>query len=487
MKSFSTRVLLGLLLTLSVTTAIAFSAPDLVLIGLFFFILPGLILFLSPTFLLYLVIFAVPWLALRSANKRVAVAAGVAAALAVAFGVPIVVNQQTVQALDAAARSDIVPATPIAPARTIALLPDQRYNPKYCTDLCALLLYNGVAERIIPLGPPEPWWKPTVFRLERRASCDAAPLADRRVWTTDERTADAIADAVRLRVAAGECLIAEPLGDSVPDLTITHRVDVVARRDQDHLALPAGRVDSDSIEVTAGGTTLARIAERRTTMLLSPLFLNLPMSGGGGGFDIGEWEWGRRDSGKLDLDVLAALGRLTSFDLSIPGSAALGGTAAAVPSSTGQLRQHIDDLLDDASIAASDGRFALLADYYRILDETAVQPGDAERLARIIAAFPPLPARRAQSRRCRGALPRAFAGASFATTPGHARSKRGLPTAADRRAAASRSLSRRFRRAGRIACDVRRSAALSGIDPAHRRSRQCRCASPSFDHSGVPE
>ena len=276
MKSFSTRVLVGLLLTLSVTSAIALAVPDLVLLGLFFFILPGLILLLSPTLLLYLVIFTVPWFALRSANQRFAGVAGLAAALAVAFGVPIVVNQQTRQALDAVARSEIVPATPIAPARTIALLPDRRYNLEYCTDLCALLLYNGVAERIIPLGTPEPRWKPILFRIERRSSCDAPRLADRRVWTTDERTADAIAEAVRLRVAAGECLIAEPLGDAVPDLTITHKIDATARRDRDLLALRAGHVDTDTIEVTAGSSVVARIAERRTRMLISPLFLISP-------------------------------------------------------------------------------------------------------------------------------------------------------------------------------------------------------------------
>src|ERR1700752_1188178 len=95
--------LLGLLLTLTVTSAIAFAAPSLVLMGLFLFILPGMILGLSPTALFYLLIFTVPWLVLRPVNRMFALAAGAAAALAIAFGVPPVMNERTQQALDAAA------------------------------------------------------------------------------------------------------------------------------------------------------------------------------------------------------------------------------------------------------------------------------------------------------------------------------------------------------------------------------------------------
>jgi hypothetical protein len=388
MNGFATRVFPALLLTLGVASAVAFAVPDLVLLGLFLFILPGLILGLSPTILFYLLIFAAPFLVLRRANKVLAVAAGAAAVLAIAFGVPWVVNEKTEQALDAAVQSDVVPATPIPPARTIALLPEGGYN-RSCVDLCLLILYNGVAERVIsPALAQQRTRQPTLFRIERRATCDAGPIGGR-TWTSED-TALAIAHAARLREAAGECLIAEPPGDAVPDLTIIRRDDTVRTRDWDRLVLRASHIDSHSVEVTAGGSVLARIGERKARMLLAPLFLNLPMSGGGGGFQVGPWEWGRRDTDSPQLDVLSALGRLTSFDLSIPRGTDLGvpsGTDLAVPSGTAldPLRQRIDAVLDDVTAVRSDGRFALIGDYYKALDDSGLQPGDSERLVRLIA------------------------------------------------------------------------------------------------------
>jgi hypothetical protein len=385
MKRVARRAFAGLVLALGVATMIAFAVPELVLLGLFFFIVPGLILGASPTVLFYLLVLATPWVVLRPANKAVATAVAIATALGIAYGVPSVVNERTQQKLDAAAQTDIVPATPIAPARTIALLPEGGYSQPagYCSDLCLLLLYNGVAERVISLAPEGQRAEPTLFRIERRATCDAARIRGR-TWMP-ERTAEAIVNSARLRVAAGECMIGEPPGDAVPDLAIIRRAEVVEARDRDRLALRAGHIDSYSVEVSAGDAVLARIAERRTRMLLSPLFLNLPMSGGGGGFEVGEWEWGRRETGDATLDILEALRRVTGFNLSVPAGADVPATTS-IPAGTNldQLRQHVDALLDDVTIIGSDARFALIGDYYKTLDSAGLQPGDAERLVRLI-------------------------------------------------------------------------------------------------------
>jgi len=366
----ATKVFLALVLTLIVATTIAFAAPWLVMLGFMFFIVPGAILAVSPTALFYLPIFTVPWFFLRSSSNVLALRAAAGAVLTIAFGVPSAMNELSRQELVAAEESDIVPAAPIAPARTIALLPAGGYSQsaEYCSDLCLLLLYNGVAERVISLAPEGQRAKPTLFRIERREACDAGRIKDR-TWTS-EHTAAAIVNAVRLRVAAGECLIAEAPGDAVPDLTIIRRADVVKTDERDRLLLRIGHIDSYSVEVSAGGSVLARISERQTRMLVAPLFLNLPIFAE---LSVGEWEWARRDTDNPKLDVLAALLKVTSFDLSIPSDTDLE-----------ELRRSIDAVLDDVAIAASDGRFALVGDYYKALDRAGLQPGDAERLVRLI-------------------------------------------------------------------------------------------------------
>lgn len=369
------RFLIGTLLVSGVLTALVFLSPSVILLAAIALVIPGLVLMVVPNVFLYASIFSLAWFGLRRTSHVLAVSMGIGAATAVAWGVPGVLNHLT-QAAVLAAREEIIPAVPVAPARTIALqnLPESELGR--CTDLCRTLLYNRVVDRVlVPAPAPQTWARPpqtppvpTLFGVEAAASCaatDVRPGGDN--WTAQ---APAIDHAVRQRIAAGECLAGEPAGDASPDLTI-RRTARGTRVAEDRLALRPGRVATRSLEILAGDNVVARVQEHRAFLFVSPLQL----SPYGSGLDLKGWEWSRfrLPAAEWTADMVPALRRVTSLDLDVPRGA---GQA--------DLRHQIDAVLADRARPASDGAFALVADYFEAVRRDGVQPGDRERLLMLV-------------------------------------------------------------------------------------------------------
>lgn len=347
---------------------------------------PVMLAILSPVLVpvlngyLYVGVFLLAWFGLRRISRGLAVSIGSAAVIALAWAVPAFLNSG-MQAALLAARHEIIPAAPIGPAQTIALqhLPGiGSYGS--CDDLCQTLLYNRVADRVIVLVPPmaEPAGglpartppAPTAFRIAAAASCSIARV-ERSLginWTDRGPT---IAQAVRQRIAGGECLVGEPAPDVSPDLTI-RRTAHGTEEAPDRLALRAGRVATMALEILAGDQVVARIEEHRTRRVALPLHLR-PY---GGGRTVEGLEWARHDvpaNSSWSTDMVPALRRVTRFDLEVPR-----GTEQA------DLRRRIDAALTDPARPASDGAFALVRDYFEAVRRHGPQSGDLERLLQLV-------------------------------------------------------------------------------------------------------
>ncbi|MFN3388367.1 MAG: hypothetical protein ACK40O_05500 [Allosphingosinicella sp.] len=97
-------------------------------------------------------------------------------------------------------------------------------DPAACETLCQRLLYGaGVAEVImggeLDSNRTAPEVKRVRYRIERRQSCPAATVPDAGAISGEhQRWRNSVSTAVRLRIAEGECLIAEPIGSIAPDI-----------------------------------------------------------------------------------------------------------------------------------------------------------------------------------------------------------------------------------------------------------------------------
>lgn len=135
-------------------------------------------------------------------------------------------------------------------------------------------------------------------------------------------------------------------------------------------AFPAAFNGSQTVLPTYSGTLLARGSQHQASFLFVPLLL----SPYGHGLDLKGWEWSRTTNRSQGPDVRKLLERFTSFDVAIPKGA-----------DPAQLRARIDAALADRMLPADNAAFALTQDYYDIMRNDGLQPGDAARLARMIA------------------------------------------------------------------------------------------------------
>ncbi len=366
--------------------AIALLFPSLIIVGLFLLVIPGLILGLAPTVFCYTALFAAFWFLGPFARRPLAALLGGAAVLAIAIGVPTLINTASKATLKVANARDIAPPAPLRPVATIAIQPAERYwSAGLCGDLCQLLLYNGAAQRVISLPPlPDPDDKsqrvlsPTAFRIARSATCANAKdlVRDDRGgnWISEQRKSQtsmrAISAAVRMRIASGDCLLSETVTNTRADLLIRRVDDVIGIKKQ-RLGLLPGPVTIRRLELVTAGKVVARGSENKAAYLNVPLHLS-PISSGT--YSLKGWEWGRSSRYAEGYDVLGQLGRFTRFRLTTPEGA--DGLA---------LRRLIDAALDAPSLPADHAAFGLLDDYYDLVREKGPIEGEAVRLAKLIA------------------------------------------------------------------------------------------------------
>jgi hypothetical protein len=360
--------------------------PGIIVFGYIAFIIPGLIMSIAPTIFIYTGLFSLGWFSGTGARRVVGVTLGVAAMAGIAIGVPFLINQQADIVERASAKRDIAPVAKFGPVPTIAIQQpgDQRSGDK-CNSLCQVLLFNGSADRVIDVRMPkakeqrgEAKVSPVyAYRISRQNSCgDSKDIigSDDSLGQRDGMRGFDPQKIIRLRMAAGECLVREEVTDTRADLLI-RRVDKTNGDPKARLALRAGTVRVQALEILRGGKLVARSSEIDAQRLITPLFLFPMMNSSTCTFN--GWEWGRRSSRPSyyqKFDVLAALKKFTTFKLDLP--------KGADPALS---RALIDTALGDPTAPAESAAFALLEDYYDEMREKGTQPGDVQRMARIIA------------------------------------------------------------------------------------------------------
>src|SRR4051794_39530475 len=121
---------------------VVFAIPDLITIGLFLFILPGVILGLAPTIFLYLSTFSIAWFCLNHRGIPVGIAAGLAAAAGVGYGLPSLLNLQSEASVMQARAKEATPAGKLDVPHVIGLR-RSRHNFDSCDAMCQMLLYGS--------------------------------------------------------------------------------------------------------------------------------------------------------------------------------------------------------------------------------------------------------------------------------------------------------------------------------------------------------
>ena len=193
---------------------------------------PGFLVIASPTILLYSAALVPLWRALAVPGRHrwlnaTALAAGVPIAAAIAVG-PGFISQNAARLFGLQISKDDFSRPPVAAKPTsIELIGDlnsgmfahgQTVGDSHapCNEVCRRLLFNGEADWVRMTRIPDIYMnkrsgttRSVTYHIEHRASCpELFPIG-----TTIEK-------AVRDRLIAGDCVIAEPGGENAPDATV---------------------------------------------------------------------------------------------------------------------------------------------------------------------------------------------------------------------------------------------------------------------------
>ena len=219
----------GALSILAVIPAVPLMVLLLTSMALPLFGAPGFLIIASPTILLYSSALVPLWRALAVPGRGIwpianAAAAGVAIAVAIAIG-PGLLSQNEAKKFGARMSRDDFSRPATAKPKTIELIGDgtsgmfaSAVGDSYasCNEVCRRLLFNGEADWVRMTRIPDIYLKKrsgttrsVTYHIEHRDSCpEFFPIG-----TTIEK-------AVRDRLIAGDCVIAEIGGDNAPDATV---------------------------------------------------------------------------------------------------------------------------------------------------------------------------------------------------------------------------------------------------------------------------
>lgn len=193
------------------------------MLGILFFVLPGIAMMIAPTLLFYSLSFWLVWhLCSLTMPKYMR---NIVSALIVgffAFAIPLATHPAVNAEINALLMNDKMGATPVFVEDSVALLFEyedeynkRSYKPELCHELCQRLLYNGATKRVFIRDylDIQDALKLTVpyFYIERREVCPPANIPEQAVlWPRDDgynTHGDRKNNAVKMRIAAGECLL----------------------------------------------------------------------------------------------------------------------------------------------------------------------------------------------------------------------------------------------------------------------------------------
>jgi hypothetical protein len=377
-----------LLLMTGFLSVLAISFPVLIVIGLISLIVPGLILAFAPTIFAYLCIFSLGYYSLLRRGQLAACLGGALLALAAGALPALWVNHQTNAVVKALEHKDRQPVEGIAlPAAITIMQPAfaKRNNgiedsETSCDDLCLTLLYSGMARHVTMAATPAQGrpigGRPAVrYSIDKRTACPdirLVPASRWPGWPSDLPFAS-IMQTVRIRISAGECLIANPVTVRHDDFLIVRQDEKLGARPGD-LKLAPSQVSVRSLELRNNGKIISRASDVRSEMLAVPL----SATPSGVGMSLDHWEWSRRNPPKETVGEMKWLQRMTGWKPALK-SAGLKGDALDM-----KLVDRIDIMLSNKSLlvgAISDG---LIEDYYATLRSKGADRIDTKRLAAII-------------------------------------------------------------------------------------------------------
>lgn len=360
---------------------LVFSAPDLIVIGFIFLILPGMILLAMPTVFLYLSLFSGPWFLLRQRGPLIASLAGLSACAFTGFQLPQLLNSVTNGNLARLSQLDKVPAqapstlTRLPLAEIVLEFPAHMAGRLDCDELCQTILYNDIATfvEVRSATPSSKSVSPRRYRVDRE-SC-AMPEAIIQTlrsnpsarWSTQARAKE-ISSAVRQRIAGEECRLFDSLAASKNALLVRFLDENERSRKKGWVPRPKP-VSFQGVEVVLGKEVIARETRRTASFYSLPLHL-IPISSGLG---FGGWQWSVSHDPETSktVDRLEMLQRLTTWELDVPWR---GGKTP--------LPQQIDRLLSDSSRPPA--AFLMLTDYFELLGKLPLDLSDRQRLVRLI-------------------------------------------------------------------------------------------------------
>ena len=371
------KLLLILNGAIGVGALIALGAPQLVSLGLWLGILPGLILGAMPTLFLYLFPFSVCWWKIRPKGVGFAVAGGVACWWLIGVLLPEGLNGRTMAALAETKARNREPGVSFGRVSTLALESTSPWSGTVCGDLCLVLLYNWEVERVLVLpSPPTPETRkdkaaqPKLYRIEKHGPC---ATVEQGRWNLGETWLPSLQQnelrkVILSRMADGECLVGEEGSGVKPEATIRWVRDSV--REIPGLRLRPQPVRAEGLEIDSGGKPYLVRLQAWAPLLTVPLTLEPA----GGGMEFNSWKMSTKGRAESPVPLEKWLGEVTGFDLEMPLRA---------PASS--LRKQIDAVLADASLPGKHPAFSLLPDYLEELRQHRPEPGDAERLARLLS------------------------------------------------------------------------------------------------------
>lgn len=370
----------GYIILLAVLSAICVASQTVVVIALFL-IVPGIMLLAAPSLLAYSLVFAFGLLAPGRWRWPCAIL------LTAAVGVipPWFANRPLIASAAALRAGDIAYQPRAARPASVALLiarPAWRGSRDLgqldCNQYCLRLLYGKAASTVL-VGVPGPSDDPlrnvmvVAYHIVQRDRCPAAAVPQQDGWQQlgDDIARDKAIDAIRLRIAGGECLVREPAALSEAALVIVEQPLDIAHANTDQNPLLQGRRVAAWQRTAHGLAPIFRQTMTDTRPLIVPWIYSRD----------GEWlkdlQFLRGSAHDATYTLPDVMRRTFGYTLTLP---------AAPESSRWPLRDALRRGLDDRHAAKDDPGLALTDQYLRAVAESGpADNDDVTTIAKIVA------------------------------------------------------------------------------------------------------